>query len=125
MCSDTSLNLNTRPVTESTLTILFPQSLIEFQTDTANETPFCGCGWPEHLLIPRGSIDGQIFDLFVMLTNGDVDAVQFEANVGVGVGCRPAPILCGIQGRRYLDRSLMGYPFERRPYRVDAGFDHV
>lgn len=115
------INRIIRASTDSTLTIPAPQSLLEFQSDLTNETPFCGCGWPEHLLMPRGSIEGQEFDLFVIVTDGDIDAVQFTVNIGPGVGCRPAPIFCGIADQSYPDSRPMGYPFDRLPYAAADG----
>lgn len=37
---------------------------------------FCGCGWPHHLLLPKGSEDGAAFKLFVMISNFDDDVVN-------------------------------------------------
>lgn len=36
---------------------------------------FCGCGWPENLLIPKGNTNGYQCQLFVMVSNGDDDQV--------------------------------------------------
>ncbi|CAB0017040.1 unnamed protein product, partial [Nesidiocoris tenuis] len=30
---------------------------------------FCGCGWPHHMLIPKGTADGYPCELFVMVSN--------------------------------------------------------
>lgn len=37
---------------------------------------FCGCGWPHHLLLPKGSEEGAAFKLFVMISNFDDDVVN-------------------------------------------------
>lgn len=37
---------------------------------------FCGCGWPQHLLIPKGTIKGMEVQLFVMISNCDDDQVS-------------------------------------------------
>lgn len=36
---------------------------------------FCGCGWPQHLLIPKGTEAGMACQLFVMVSNYEYDAV--------------------------------------------------
>lgn len=36
---------------------------------------FCGCGWPQHMLIPRGSETGFSAEIFVMISNFDGDRV--------------------------------------------------
>lgn len=35
----------------------------------------CNCGWPDHMLLPKGSATGMSFDLFVMISNYDDDKV--------------------------------------------------
>ena len=37
---------------------------------------FCGCGWPHHMLIPKGTSDGLPCDLFVMVSNWADDKVS-------------------------------------------------
>lgn len=36
---------------------------------------FCGCGWPQNMLIPKGSPEGFLCQLFVMVSNGENDEV--------------------------------------------------
>ena len=36
---------------------------------------FCGCGWPQHMLLPRGKQEGMAFELFVMVTDWSQDKV--------------------------------------------------
>lgn len=36
---------------------------------------FCGCGWPQNMLIPKGSAGGFQCQLFVMISNGSIDQV--------------------------------------------------
>lgn len=49
-----------------------------------SEFRFCGCGWPQHLLLPRGRPDGLVFNLFAMISNFEGDAVpQDLSNVYV------------------------------------------
>lgn len=39
---------------------------------------FCGCGWPQHMLIPKGTPEGMNFDLFAMVSNYTDDTVNQE-----------------------------------------------
>jgi hypothetical protein len=57
------------------------------------------------------------FDLFVMVTNGDQDAVNQPPAPQT---CRAAPIYCGIANQLYPDAKPMGYPFDRLPYAVNG-----
>lgn len=41
---------------------------------------FCGCGWPQHMLLPKGSAQGTPYDIFVMVTNYEDDSVNQEVN---------------------------------------------
>ena len=40
------------------------------------EFRFCGCGWPDHMLLPKGSAEGMVFDLFVMISDFEADKVD-------------------------------------------------
>lgn len=40
------------------------------------EEDWCNCGWPAHMLIPKGSVEGLKCQLFVMVTDSDIDQVQ-------------------------------------------------
>lgn len=40
------------------------------------EFNYCGCGWPDHMLIPRGTEAGFPCTLFVMITNFTDDKVK-------------------------------------------------
>ncbi|XP_030368851.1 uncharacterized protein LOC115619960 [Scaptodrosophila lebanonensis] len=72
---------------------------------------FCICGWPQHMLIPKGKLEGMQFQLFVMVSNYEEDRVDQDL---VG-GCSTAASYCGVRDRRYPDRRSMGYPFDRIP----------
>lgn len=72
---------------ESTVTIPFERS---FRRIGAGDMPkneealaafrFCGCGWPDHMLLPKGRPEGMTFDLFAMISNYTDDAVQQTNN---------------------------------------------
>ncbi|XP_058464518.1 phenoloxidase 1-like [Malaya genurostris] len=72
---------------------------------------FCGCGWPQHMLIPKGSPEGVQFELFAMISNFADDTVnqEFDENVD----CNDAHSFCGLRDKLYPDKRTMGFPFER------------
>ena len=113
-------NLILRRSVDSSLTVPWPQRIQELYNGRNTQTPYCGCGWPQHLLIPKGTTDGMIFDMFIMVTNGQEDAVaQLPAPAGAAANtCRPAPIYCGVPNQLYPDAKPMNYPFDRLPYMV-------
>ena len=39
---------------------------------------FCGCGWPENMLVPKGTPDGLLSELFVMISNYEEDRVRLS-----------------------------------------------
>ncbi|XP_026816301.1 phenoloxidase 1-like [Rhopalosiphum maidis] len=82
-------------------------------TDAAAAFNFCGCGWPQNMLIPKGSSDGFQCQLFVMVSNGANDQVE-NAHADVHT-CDNASSYCGIRNARYPDARSMGYPFDRTP----------
>ncbi|XP_077289769.1 prophenoloxidase 2 [Arctopsyche grandis] len=80
-------------------------------TAAESEFNFCGCGWPNHMLIPKGTPQGLAAELFVMVSNYTDDRVEQEL---VGT-CNDSDSYCGIRDRLYPDRRNMGYPFDRMP----------
>ncbi|XP_063707043.1 phenoloxidase 2-like [Culicoides brevitarsis] len=114
------LNPNTNVIrqnsTASTVTVPFEQTFRNLDqnrpaagTDEEAEFNFCGCGWPQHMLIPRGTPGGMQCDLFVMISDFELDKVD-QNLVGA---CNQAAAYCGIRDREYPDRRPMGYPFDR------------
>lgn len=67
---------------------------------------YCDCGWPYHLLLPRGTEDGMPFRLLVMLTDWEADLVGTERECG-------SMSFCGRMNATYPDSKPMGYPFDR------------
>lgn len=111
-------NINRRS-DQSSVTIPLERSLIgggkqpsADQVAARGRFNFCGCGWPQHLLIPKGRPEGQQFDLFVMVSNIADDAVN--QTLDATDGCSDAASFCGLRDRLYPDRRSMGYPFDRR-----------
>jgi hypothetical protein len=114
----------TRHSTDSALTNSWAKNLATLREELVGGSqlpPNCGCGWPHHLLVPRGTPDGMPFDLFVMVTNGDEDEVWEEDHNPFGSQCKPSPIYCGIWNRKYPDARPMGYPFDRELYKRPHG----
>jgi hypothetical protein len=86
---------------------LFSAASIDEAKDFPDVTEsYCRCGWPYHLLLPRGLPDaGMRFRLFVVLTDWDEDRVG-------PTGCCGSASFCGAIDR-YPDKRPMGYPFDR------------
>lgn len=78
-------------------------------SESAAEFDFCGCGWPHHMLLPKGTTEGFPVIVFAMVSNWSEDRVEQDL---VGT-CNDASSYCGIRDRKYPDRRAMGYPFDR------------
>ena len=71
-----------RRSTDSSLTIPFERTFRELQANrpaggaALEDFNFCGCGWPQHMLIPKGTPEGMPCELFVMISNIDDDKVS-------------------------------------------------
>ncbi|CAO1401424.1 unnamed protein product [Diamesa serratosioi] len=109
-------NIITRDSRESTVTIPLSRSLSRLENvptaDSGNlqEHRFCGCGFPHHMLLPKGTTGGTIYDVFVMISNYKDDAITPANN---NPSCSDAHSFCGIRDAKYPDKRKMGYPFDR------------
>lgn len=72
-----------RRSTESSVTIPFERTFRNLDQDrpaaaTTDEASFnfCGCGWPQHMLVPKGLPEGLRCELFVMVSNYEDDRVS-------------------------------------------------
>lgn len=71
-----------RKSTESSVTIPFERTFRSLEEnrpiggDTLDQFNFCGCGWPQHMLIPKGKEEGFPMDLFIMISDYTGDAVS-------------------------------------------------
>ena len=71
-----------RKSTDSSLTIPFERTFRELQANRPSggaaleDFNFCGCGWPQHMLLPKGTPEGMPCELFVMISNFDDDKVS-------------------------------------------------
>ncbi|KAJ8926016.1 hypothetical protein NQ315_009871 [Exocentrus adspersus] len=110
-------NIIKRASTQSSVTIPFERTFRDLDTnrptggDALAQFNFCGCGWPQHMLIPKGTPEGMPCQLFVMISNYADDRVDQDVS---GI-CNDAESFCGIKDRKYPDRRNMGYPFDRQP----------
>uniref|UniRef100_A0A182MJQ9 Hemocyanin C-terminal domain-containing protein n=1 Tax=Anopheles culicifacies TaxID=139723 RepID=A0A182MJQ9_9DIPT len=80
---------------------------------------FCNCGWPDHMLLPKGHANGQPFDLFIMVSDYKDDAVGSGFNPNED--CNDSHSYCGLRNQLFPDRRAMGFPFDRLP----AAEDHL
>lgn len=80
-------NTITRNSRQSAVTIPFEQTFRNLETNrpadnitggVQDDFNFCGCGWPHHMLIPKGSPEGFASVLFVMVSNLETDWVSAE-----------------------------------------------
>jgi tyrosinase len=81
-----------------------PPVLVQGPANTPH-AQYCRCGWPYHLLLPRGTVAGMPFRVLVMLTDWELDRVAGDDDCG-------SMSFCGARDR-YPDQREMGYPFSR------------
>ncbi|KAK9503580.1 hypothetical protein O3M35_010109 [Rhynocoris fuscipes] len=105
---------------QSSVTIPFERTFRSLENRPADNSPgaeefnYCGCGWPDHMLIPKGSADGFPCTLFVMISNFADDRVNQPTGSGEP-SCSDAASYCGVRDSLYPDRRSMGFPFDRQP----------
>ncbi|XP_065347138.1 phenoloxidase 1 [Cloeon dipterum] len=116
-------NVITRESRMSSVTIPFERTFRDLELNrpptngsgtVQDEFNFCGCGWPQHMLIPKGSPEGYPSVIFAMVSDYTTDWDQSAANRKPGA-CWDAASYCGIRDQAYPDRRAMGYPFDRLP----------
>jgi hypothetical protein len=76
------------------------------QPHPGEDPNYCDCGWPYHLLLPRGTSAGMDSRLMVMVTDHQADLVGAEKKCG-------SMSFCGVKDADYPDKRMMGYPFDR------------
>ena len=76
---------------------------------------YCRCGWPYHLLLPRGTAEGMPFRLAAVVTDFALDNLSGDPNCG-------SLSFCGAADDVFPDRREMGYPFNRKfgPREIDG-----
>ncbi|ODM96757.1 Phenoloxidase subunit 2 [Orchesella cincta] len=115
------MNTVRRRSIETPLTIDFPSSLRELRQTTENTMPFCGCGWPHHLLVNSKRKSRRPFNGFIRNNNNSEEDAVVPDRRAPPQNCRPAYIFCGLMDERYPDARPMGYPFDRRLYVSEKG----
>lgn len=113
------VNVIERQSSASNITIPFERTFRDLEADPKGtdeerkNSSFCGCGWPEHMLIPKGDAGGFQCELFAMISNAKDDVVQQSAD------CKNCSIdassYCGLRDGKYPDKRSMGFPFDRMP----------
>ncbi|XP_015923309.1 hemocyanin A chain [Parasteatoda tepidariorum] len=106
-------NTIVRSSTDSSVTISSTytfKELLHGEDLQDDRTEFCSCGWPQHLLVPKGNDKGMTFDLFVMISDGEKDKVAASSTAKL---CNDALSYCGVMDEKYPDKRAMGYPFDR------------
>lgn len=119
-------NVIRRRSDESSVTIPYDQQFRYIGSEQSTIDPaelaqfqFCGCGWPQHMLLPKGSPNGSLYNIFVMISNYELDRIaQAESDNP----CDGAASFCGLKDQFYPDRRSMGFPFDR-PARVGTLMD--
>jgi tyrosinase len=70
-----------RSSTDSSVTIPFERTFRDLRgkpdegTAEGEAFNYCGCGWPQHMLVPKGLPEALECDLFVMVSNYEQDRV--------------------------------------------------
>lgn len=90
------------------------RDVIDANNDIQNR--YCGCGWPEHLLLPKGTINGARYYIFVMISNYDDDKIDQLDDFRK---CDDGASFCGLKDRKYPDKRSMGFPFDR-PFKISS-----
>lgn len=111
---DPGCNRYERYSTESSVTV--PSERLFSNLNSSNPTKeeslsFCGCGWPQHMLIPKGTHEGFPAELFAMVTDYNIDKVEQP----LPEGCQQPFSYCGWRNRLFPDTRAMGFPFDRMP----------
>lgn len=86
---------------------LGPITHVDLPRPDSDDISYCTCGWPYSLLLPRGTREGMRFQLMVMVTDWQLDAVGDDTRCG-------SMSFCGTREDQYPDKRSMGYPFDRR-----------
>ncbi|KXJ82708.1 hypothetical protein RP20_CCG011780 [Aedes albopictus] len=123
------VNTIVRRSDQSSVTIPYERTFRSVGTSTQPSDPnalaqfrFCGCGWPQHMLVPKGAVgDGVQFDIFAMVTDYTQDAVDQSSDT-LGP-CDDAHSFCGLRDKLYPDRRAMGFPFDRKVAATVATLD--
>ncbi|XP_069980096.1 hemocyanin F chain-like [Penaeus vannamei] len=98
------LNVVTRSSRQSS--ILGQERLARRGQPGSNHFDYFGCGWPPHLLLPRGTEAGMKFQIFIILTDANLDLLSSNRV--------PRNSFCVPPQENVQDRRPMGFPLDRR-----------
>jgi tyrosinase len=78
-------------------------------TDIRLDRAQCKCGWPYHLLVPKGKAteEGSAYKMVVMISDASIDSTETQPDCG-------SLSFCGARDSMYPDKRPMGYPFNRK-----------
>lgn len=71
------------------------------------------------MLLPKGNAAGAQYNIFVMLTDYDIDRVDQPDTQNP---CNDAASFCGLKDQKYPDKRAMGFPFDR-PFEANRLID--
>nr|CAC44751.1 hemocyanin subunit 3 [Cupiennius salei] len=106
-------NVINRNAAESNVTLSHTYTFDELRSGEggpADANEYCSCGWPEHMLLPKGTHKGMEYELFVMATDYTQDNPD---GANVKTTCADAVSYCGAKDQKYPDLKPMGFPFDR------------
>ncbi|CAG8524317.1 12130_t:CDS:2 [Racocetra fulgida] len=94
---------------DTQITPSIKQANLALTAQDKSEKSFCDCGWPYHMILPRGiKGEGIKFKLLVFISDGTNDMVPLYDQCG-------STVLCG--GEKWADRipdaRPLGYPFDK------------
>ena len=123
------LNAINRTSSESNVALAYENTFKNFEKFRYRDSDdYCGCGWPENMMIPKGNVNGHEMVLFIMITDYEYDKVwklkfikffwvntfyAFQVNQPNPSSCQDGFSLCGLKGLAYPDAKSMGFPFNR------------
>ncbi|CAG8446558.1 17457_t:CDS:2 [Dentiscutata erythropus] len=94
---------------ESQITPEIKATFSSLTTQGMSEKVFCNCGWPYHMILPRGTKgEGIKFKMIVFISDGTNDMVPLYDQCG-------STSLCGAEkwDDKIPDIRPLGYPFDR------------
>ncbi|KAG8191448.1 hypothetical protein JTE90_020700 [Oedothorax gibbosus] len=98
---------------DSSVTLQKQQSLRELLKGEGADRrgdEYCSCGWPDHLLVPKGDETGMTFYLYAIFTDYYADTVNDHGRTSE---CTDAVSYCGAKDQLFPDKRAMGFPWDR------------
>lgn len=86
---ESGLNTITRKSDDSSVTVPYEMTFGDAKTLKADNSSYDRCGWPHHLLVPKGSAEGLPAQMFVMISDYETDKVSTVLPVYSWVRLKP------------------------------------